>query len=227
MGRLVTHFAHKVDKLKSIENDLPPSSKGFSLMQELFDESNLSLLARSSVKVFPILSELQKLMIPEEDSLSHRAKSEGRTAPGSRGETRSASVRASGPKKSGRGASADKMRDVPLSKFLGEQKIDMRNLLGYLNQSDWIWSLNIGNIMQISPLTMQDLYSTCTIEFELSRDVILEKVDCALPHCLDLLPRRFLLLRLHRVALPRLGRQREIQGRQPGDSKRGRRFTPD
>ena len=119
------------------------------------------------------------------------------------------------------------MRDVPLSKFLGEQKIDMRNLLGYLNQSDWIWSLNIGNIMQISPLTMQDLYSTCTIEFELSRDVILEKVGCALPHCLDLLPRRFLLLRLHRVALPRLGRQREIQGRQPGDSKRGRRFTPD
>ena len=26
-------------------------------------------------------------------------------------------------------------------------KVDMRNLLGYLNQSDWIWSLNIGNIM--------------------------------------------------------------------------------
>jgi len=30
----------------------------------------------------------------------------------------------------------------------------MKNLLGYLNQSEWIYSLNIGNIMQIAPLTM-------------------------------------------------------------------------
>ena len=55
-------------------------------------------------------------------------------------------------------------------------KIDMRNLLGYLNQSDWIWSLNIGNIMQISPLTMQDIYTTSSIEYELSRELVLEKI---------------------------------------------------
>jgi hypothetical protein len=55
-------------------------------------------------------------------------------------------------------------------------KVDMRNLLGYLNQSDWIWSLNIGNIMQISPLTMQDIYTTSGIEYELSRELVLEKI---------------------------------------------------
>ena len=52
----------------------------------------------------------------------------------------------------------------------------MRNLLGFLSQSDWIWSLNIGNIMQISPLTMQDIYNTGSIEYEISRELVLEKI---------------------------------------------------
>jgi len=30
--------------------------------------------------------------------------------------------------------------------------LDMRHLLGFLNQSEWVSSLNIGNIMQISPI---------------------------------------------------------------------------
>jgi len=52
----------------------------------------------------------------------------------------------------------------------------MKNLLGYLNQSEWIYSLNIGNIMQIAPLTMQDFMSVASIELELSREYVLEKV---------------------------------------------------
>ena len=36
---------------------------------------------------------------------------------------------------------------------------NMKNILGYLNQSEWVYSLNIGNIMQISPLTLQDFLS--------------------------------------------------------------------
>ena len=32
--------------------------------------------------------------------------------------------------------------------------INMRVLLGYLNQSEWMYLLNIGNIMQITPLTV-------------------------------------------------------------------------
>ena len=31
---------------------------------------------------------------------------------------------------------------------------DMKNILGYLNQNEWIYSLNIGNIMQVAPLTL-------------------------------------------------------------------------
>lgn len=53
---------------------------------------------------------------------------------------------------------------------------DMKNLLGYLNQSEWIFSLNIGNIMQIAPLTMQDFMSVASFELELSREYVLEKM---------------------------------------------------
>ena len=42
-------------------------------------------------------------------------------------------------------------------------KTDMKNILGYLNQSEWMYSLNIGNIMQISPLTLQDFMSQTSI----------------------------------------------------------------
>lgn len=55
--------------------------------------------------------------------------------------------------------------------------VDMKNLLGYLNQSEWIYSLNIGNIMQISPLTLQDFMSSSALEMELSREYVLEKVN--------------------------------------------------
>ena len=37
----------------------------------------------------------------------------------------------------------------------GEQ-IDMRTVLGFLNQNEWILNLNIGNIMQIQPVRMKD-----------------------------------------------------------------------
>jgi hypothetical protein len=33
----------------------------------------------------------------------------------------------------------------------------MRIVLGYLNQSELIVNLNIGNIMQIAPLTLEEL----------------------------------------------------------------------
>ena len=53
----------------------------------------------------------------------------------------------------------------------------MRVLLGYLNQSEWMYLLNIGNIMQITPLTIHDLHQTTTIEVELARDSIIEKIS--------------------------------------------------
>lgn len=55
--------------------------------------------------------------------------------------------------------------------------INMRVLLGYLNQSEWMYLLNIGNIMQITPMTIHDLHSTASIEVELARDSIIEKIS--------------------------------------------------
>lgn len=55
--------------------------------------------------------------------------------------------------------------------------INMKVLLGYLNQNEWMYLLNIGNIMQITPLTIHDLHSSSSIEIELARDSIIEKVS--------------------------------------------------
>ncbi len=54
---------------------------------------------------------------------------------------------------------------VEISKLIesknSKKKIDpdMRIVLGYLNQSELITNLNIGNIMQISPLSLEELLS--------------------------------------------------------------------
>lgn len=73
----------------------------------------------------------------------------------------------------------DKLRE--LNKKEGDKtlanSINMRVLLGYLNQSEWMYLLNIGNIMQITPLTIHDLISTPGIEIELARDSVIEKIS--------------------------------------------------
>ena len=54
---------------------------------------------------------------------------------------------------------------------------DMRHILGFLNQSEWILSLNIGNIMQITPVQLEDLASVRRNEQELDRFAFLETVS--------------------------------------------------
>ncbi len=54
--------------------------------------------------------------------------------------------------------------------------LDVRNLFGYMQSSDWISSLNIGNIMQISPITLQDVETVYDLDVELTRETLLEKV---------------------------------------------------
>ena len=66
-------------------------------------------------------------------------------------------------------------KKVEISELM-KQKLNMKAVLGYLNQSEWLYLLNIGNIMQITPLTVHDLYSNTNFEIELTRDSILEKV---------------------------------------------------
>lgn len=54
---------------------------------------------------------------------------------------------------------------------------DMRSVLGFLNQQEWIANLNIGNIMQIQALQMKDFLNWNRDEVELSRDQFLEKLS--------------------------------------------------
>lgn len=106
-----------------------------------------SLLEKTSVKLLPILRALKKKMAFEEDDPNA-----GKTVTNS----------------------AQKSGEEPATQA---ENADMKNLLGYLNQQEWIFSLNIGNIMQIAPLTMQDFMSVASFELELSREYVLEKVS--------------------------------------------------
>jgi hypothetical protein len=53
----------------------------------------------------------------------------------------------------------------------------MRHILGFLNQTEWVASLNIGNIMQISPIQHDDFIVNRRNEQEISRDSFLETLS--------------------------------------------------
>jgi len=57
-----------------------------------------------------------------------------------------------------------------------KQQVDVRNLFGFLQSSEWISSLNIGNIMQMTPISLQDLLSSYNNDLELTREALLEKI---------------------------------------------------
>jgi hypothetical protein len=80
-----------------------------------------SLLEKTSVKLLPILRALKKKMAYEEDD--PKAAKDHATSKTSIGVNK---------------------EDPSIG---GADHADMKNLLGYLNQSEWIYSLNIGNIM--------------------------------------------------------------------------------
>ena len=54
---------------------------------------------------------------------------------------------------------------------------DMRIVLGYLNQLEMIANLNIGNIMQIVPVRIEDLLSVPRNETEFNRASFIEKIS--------------------------------------------------
>jgi len=54
---------------------------------------------------------------------------------------------------------------------------DMRIVLGYLNQMEMISNLNIGNIMQIVPVKIEDLLSEPRNETEFNRASFIDKIS--------------------------------------------------
>ena len=58
-----------------------------------------------------------------------------------------------------------------------KQPVDLRHILGFLNQTEWIQNLNIGNIMQIAPVRLEELSKIRQNEELLSRDAFLEVIS--------------------------------------------------
>ena len=56
----------------------------------------------------------------------------------------------------------------------------IRNFFGFCQTNDWCSNANMSSIMQISPLTLQDILSTTDKELELTRESILEKITLIL-----------------------------------------------
>ena len=55
--------------------------------------------------------------------------------------------------------------------------VDLRHILGFLNQTEWIQNLNIGNIMQIAPLKQEEMTAVRRNEEMLSRESFLDVIS--------------------------------------------------
>lgn len=63
------------------------------------------------------------------------------------------------------------------TKNITAPEADMRHILGFLNQTEWVGNLNIGNIMQIQPVCYEELSHWRRNEQELDRQAFLELIS--------------------------------------------------
>lgn len=59
---------------------------------------------------------------------------------------------------------------------IGKLEKNVRFILGIKEKDDWIYNLNIGNVMHLMPMDIQELNLHIDNSHELSRDGLLEKV---------------------------------------------------
>jgi len=57
-----------------------------------------------------------------------------------------------------------------IESFLSAQRnpLSLRNILGVHHHNDWIFNLNIGNVMHLSPMNLDELHSKLEITHELN-----------------------------------------------------------
>jgi hypothetical protein len=53
---------------------------------------------------------------------------------------------------------------------------NVKTILGVKEQDDWIFNLNIGNVMHLLPMSLEELNLHIDNSHELSRDAMLEKL---------------------------------------------------
>jgi hypothetical protein len=60
--------------------------------------------------------------------------------------------------------------EINLIKFNYKFKLNVRNMLGIRHQDDWIYNLNIGNVMHLSPMNSDELSAKLEKTHELNKD---------------------------------------------------------
>lgn len=66
--------------------------------------------------------------------------------------------------------------EINLLKFNHKYKLNVRNMLGIKHSDDWIFNLNIGNVMHLSPMNSDELSAKLDRTHELNKDAMLEKI---------------------------------------------------
>ncbi len=64
----------------------------------------------------------------------------------------------------------------PQSNYFASLSNNVKTILGVKDQDDWIFNLNIGNVMHLLPMSLEELNLHIDNSHELSRDAMLEKL---------------------------------------------------
>lgn len=136
--------------------------------------SSISLIEKTSKKLLPIYQELlRKISVVEKKRLFNKQADNNAESSNdeSEGEKSEGKAKRGGSKKSKLDPTkAAVVRDKPFD-------CDLRHILGFLNQTEWIQNLNIGNIMQITPLKLEDLNRLFRNEEILCRESFLDVIS--------------------------------------------------
>ncbi len=126
--------------------------------QTLYFEENMPVLSELLSTYEPIVSEVVRRTSALEERL-HRQEPETPTAEAQILE--------------GTGLTRGKIDEMKRNK---QFKVSPRSLLGLKSKTDWIFNINIGNVMHLTPISLQDLSVSPQLAHEICRDAVCEKV---------------------------------------------------
>jgi hypothetical protein len=134
--------------------------------------SSISLIEKTSKKLLPIYQELLRKISAVEKKRLFNKQAENNAD--------SSDEESAGEKSEGKGRKIKKQKLDPTKAAVVRDKpfeCDLRHILGFLNQTEWIQNLNIGNIMQITPIKLEDLNQLYRNEDILTRESFLDVIS--------------------------------------------------
>jgi hypothetical protein len=138
------HQDGKVNQSQISRHNISTSSHNLSSFYSANQlDASMSYIEKTARKLYPILIELKKRMIPEKNRTSTQPKSRRANN----------SVLTLDP------VDDESDDDLVLDLKTDRKKnaLDLKNILGYLNQGEWTSKLSIGSIMQLQPYKIKEL----------------------------------------------------------------------